>query len=89
MDSKWDWDVKCIFGSEFLVNLPSKVALNLLGKMKKIKFITSDIVAVVDESDMDPDVFQVLQTVWVKAIGIPKLPELSLLLWSLLDWLEI
>jgi len=61
----------------------------LLVKMKKIKFITSDIVAVVDESDMDPDVFQVLQTVWVKAIGIPKLPELSLLLWSLLDWLEI
>jgi len=39
------------------VNLPSKVALNLLIKMKKIKFITSDIVAVVEESDMDLEVF--------------------------------
>lgn len=73
MDSKWDWHVKRISRSEFLVNLPSRVALNLLVKMKKIKFITSDIVAVVEESDMDLDVFQVLQTVWVRAIGIPKI----------------
>jgi len=57
MDSNWDWDVKRISGSEFLVNLPSKVALNLLIKIKKIKFITSDIVVVVEESDMDPEVF--------------------------------
>ena len=57
MDSNWDWDVKRISGSEFLVNLPSKVALNLLIKMKKIKFITSDIVAMVEESDMDLEVF--------------------------------
>ena len=28
--------------------------------------------AVVDESDMDLDVFQVLQSMWVRAIGIPK-----------------
>ena len=35
MDSNWDWDVKCISGSEFLVNLPSKVALNLIINMKK------------------------------------------------------
>jgi len=35
MDSNWDRDVKRISGSEFLVNLPSKVALNLLIKMKK------------------------------------------------------
>ena len=35
MDSNWDWDVKSISGSEFPVNLPSKVALNLLIKMKK------------------------------------------------------
>ena len=38
MDSNWDWDVKRISGSEFLVNLPSKVALNLLIKMKKSSY---------------------------------------------------
>lgn len=73
MDSKWNWDVKRISGSEFLVSLPSKVALNLLIKTKRIKFITADIVAVVDELDKDPDVFQELQTAWVRAIGIPKI----------------
>jgi len=26
----------------------------------------------VEESDMDPNVFQVLQSMWVRAIGIPK-----------------
>jgi len=31
----------------------------------------SDIVAMV-ESDMDPKVFQVLQSMWVRAIGIPN-----------------
>lgn len=51
-----------------MVNLPYKVSLNLLIKMK-IKFIildtmavVEDIVAVVDETDMDHEAFQVLQT---------------------------
>jgi hypothetical protein len=73
MDSKWNWNVKRISGSEFLVNLPSRVALNLLTKMGNIKFITSDIVAVVEESNMDPDAFQVLQSVWVRVVGIQKI----------------
>jgi hypothetical protein len=30
MDYKWDWDVKRISESEFLVNLPSKVAYSVL-----------------------------------------------------------
>lgn len=79
MDSKSNQVVKHIFGSEFLVNLPYKVSLNLLIKMK-IKFIildtmavVEDIVAVVDETDMDHEAFQVLQTTQVRAIGIPKL----------------
>lgn len=57
MDSEWNWDVKRISGSEFLVSIPSRVALNLLTKMGNIKFITSDIVAVVEETNMDPDAF--------------------------------
>ena len=66
-----------------MVNLPYKVSLNLLIKMK-IKFITldivavvEDIVAVVDETDMDHEAFQVLQIVWVRAIGIPKLARIE------------
>lgn len=78
MDSKWNWNVKRISGSEFLVNLPSRVALNLLTKMGNIKFITSDIVAVVDETNMDPGAFQVLQSVWVRAVGIPKIARTEL-----------
>lgn len=72
MDSKWNWDVKRVSGSEFQATLPSKLALNVLTKMRRMKFITSDIVAVVEESDMDPDAFQMLQSVWVRAVGIPK-----------------
>ena len=63
MDSKWDWNVIRIYGSEFLVTLPSRLSLNVVTKMGNIKFITSDIVAVVEESDMEPDAFQALQTV--------------------------
>jgi hypothetical protein len=73
MDSQWNWNVKRISGSEFLVNLPSKLALNVLTKMGNIKFITSDIIATVEESNMDPEAFQVLQSVWVRAVGIPKI----------------
>jgi len=71
VDSEWNWDVKRISGSEFIVSIPSKPVMSLLTKMQKIKFITSDMVAVVEETDRDPETFQVLQTVWVRAVGIP------------------
>ena len=71
------------------MNLPSKVALNLLIKMKKIKFITSDIVAVVEESDMDQRCFRFFSLFGLELLAFPNLLELSLLLWSLLGWLVI
>jgi len=73
MDSKWNWDVERISESEFLATLPSRIALNLLAKMGKIKFVTADIMAVVEESNMEPGAFQVLQSVWVRAVGIPRI----------------
>jgi len=73
VDSEWNWDVKRISGSDFIVNIPSKAVMSLLAKMNKIKFITSDVVAVIEETDRDPDTFQILQTVWVRAVGIPKI----------------
>lgn len=72
MGYEWNGEVKRVSGSEFLVSVPSETVLNLLVKQGKFKFITSDIVAVVEETDMDPEVFQVLESVWVKATGIPK-----------------
>lgn len=45
--------------------------MQMLSKSRKMKFITSDILAVVEETKMDPEAFQVLQTVWVRAVGIP------------------
>ncbi|XP_021304717.1 uncharacterized protein LOC8062495 isoform X2 [Sorghum bicolor] len=72
VDSEWNWDVKRISGSEFIVSIPSKPVMNLLTKMQKIKFITSDMVAVIEETDREPDTFQTLQTVWVRAMGIPN-----------------
>lgn len=71
VDSEWNWDVKRISGSEFIVNIPSKAVMTLLNKMGKIKFITSDILAAVEETTLDPDVFQMLESVWVRAVGIP------------------
>lgn len=70
MSSEWNWNVKRILGSEFLVNIPSKAAMQLLNKMGKIKFITSDFLAMTEETTMDPDAFQIMQTVWVRAVGI-------------------
>ena len=57
MDSKWNWEVERISESEFLATLPSRIALNLLTKMGKIKFVTADIMAVVEESNMEPGAF--------------------------------
>lgn len=77
VDYEWKWNVRRVSGSEFLVDIPSKAVLNLLVKMKRIKFITASILAVVEETDMDPESFQMLQTVWVRAVGIPKLARLE------------
>jgi hypothetical protein len=41
--------------------------------MGNIKFITSDIVAIVEETNMDPGAFQVLQSIWVRVVGILKI----------------
>lgn len=87
VDSEWDWGVKRISGSEFLVNIPSKVVMNLLSKMEKIKFITTDILAVVEQTTMDPDTFQILQSVWVRALGFLIMLDLNLVSWNWLDWL--
>jgi len=57
VDLEWNRDVKCISSSEFLVCIPSKAVMTLLNKMGKIKFITADILAVVEETNLDPDVF--------------------------------
>jgi hypothetical protein len=38
--------------------------------MGKIKFITAYILAVAKETKLDPRVFQILQSVWVRAVGI-------------------
>ena len=83
MDSKWNWNVIRISRSKFLVNLPSRVALNLLTKMENIIFITFDIVAVVEETNMDPVAFQVLQSIWVRAIRIPKIARIEFVVMEL------
>lgn len=63
VDSEWNWDVKRTSGSEFLVSIPSRAMMNLLTKMGNIKFVTADIVAVIEETIREPDAFQVLQSV--------------------------
>lgn len=57
IDSEWNWDVRRISGSEFIVNIPSKNVMQILSKSGKMKFITSDILAVVEETKMDPEAF--------------------------------
>ena len=83
MDSKWNWNVIRISRSKFLVNLPYRVTLNLLTKMENIIFITFDIVAVVEETNMDPVAFQVLQSIWVRAIRIPKIARIEFVVMEL------
>jgi len=73
VDSEWNWDVKRTSGSEFLVSIPSRAMMNLLTKMGNIKFVTTDIVAIIEETIREPDAFQVLQSIWIKAVGILKI----------------
>lgn len=49
--------------------------LKLLRNMGKIRFTCCDVVATVEETKMDPDSFATLYTIWVKAIGIPKVAK--------------
>jgi len=71
VDSEWNWDVQCISKSEFTATIPSKAVMNLLKNIGKIKFMTADILAVVEETNLDPDVFQVLEFMWVRTVGVP------------------
>nr|TKW39667.1 hypothetical protein SEVIR_1G194400v2 [Setaria viridis] len=71
-DVEWDWQVKRLLSSDFLVIVPSMAVLKLLRNMGRIRFTCSDLVATVEETKMDPDSFATLQTVCVKATGIPK-----------------
>ena len=71
-ESDWDWKVRRVSESEFLITIPSMVALKLLQKMGQFKFTCSDIIASVAETNMEPDSFAVLSTTWVRATGIPK-----------------
>lgn len=42
-----------------------------------MQFITSNIIAVVEETKLDPDTFQLLESVWVRAKGIPKIARIE------------
>lgn len=69
-----------------MATLPSCLALNVLTKMGHIKFITSDIVAVVEEPNMDPDAFQVLQSAHL--VGDPKEVHTPSLQWRSV-WVKV
>lgn len=71
-DADWDWQVKRLTSNTFLVTVPSMAVLNLLRNMGRIRFTCLDMVATVEETKMDPDSFATLETIWVKAVEIPK-----------------
>lgn len=72
IDSEWDWQVKRMSSSSFLFTLPSMAVLKLLKNMKEFKFTCYDMQAVVEETNLTPDFFDELHSVWVIAVGIPK-----------------
>ena len=71
--SEIDWGVKRLSSAEFMISVPSPEILNLLKRMGKIKFMCYDMLASVEETDRDPNSFDALYTVWVKALGIPNI----------------
>ena len=71
--SEIDWGVKRLSSAEFMISVPSPEILNLLKRMGKIKFMCYDMLASVEETDRDPNSFDTLYTVWVKALGIPNI----------------
>ena len=86
MDSNWDWDVKRISGSEFLVNLPSKVALNLLIKMKKSSLSRLTLWLWLRSQIWIWRCFRFFSLCGLELLAFQNLLELSLLLWSLPGW---
>ncbi|KAG2585396.1 hypothetical protein PVAP13_6KG417301, partial [Panicum virgatum] len=71
--SEIDWGVKSLSSAEFMISVPSPEILNLLKRMGKIKFMCYDMLASVEETDRDPNSFDALYTVRVKALGIPNI----------------
>ena len=73
--SEVNWEVKRLSTNDFMITVPSIQVLNLLQRMGTIKFTCFDIQATVQETDRDPESFHMLQAVWVKAEGIPKIAK--------------
>jgi hypothetical protein len=71
-DGKWKWMVRKISDNEFLAVFPTKEILDTFSKSKSINFALHNITTVVSKSEMDPSTSSVLQTGWVKLIGIPS-----------------
>ena len=72
-ESEWDWKVRRLSETEFLITIPSMAVLKLLQKMGQFKFTCYDITASVAETTMEPDSFAVRATNWVRASGVPKI----------------
>lgn len=71
ISSTWDWQVKKVVSNEFMFVVPSAKELDMLTKVKEFKCKISDMLVVVERSDLMVGCSDVLSQVWVLVCGIP------------------
>lgn len=71
ISSTWDWQVKKVVSNEFMFVVPSAKELDMLTKVKEFKCKISDMLVVVERSDLMVGCSDVLSQVWVLVCSIP------------------
>jgi hypothetical protein len=67
------WTVKKLAPNSFLIVFPNKIMRKELTKFKKgFFFVTDDIEALVEDSNLDAESFETLTEIWVRDYGIPQ-----------------
>lgn len=68
----WDWGVKRIFDTEFVVTFPSDEWRHICTKSTMITLALNDLPVKISIPKTDPSAVAVLQTTWVQIWGLPE-----------------
>ena len=72
VDDKWDWQVRKLSNTDFMVVFPSKELLRMASRGGGLVLPITEYRAVVSEVSGDPLATEVLEQVWLRLIGVPE-----------------
>ena len=72
VDENWEWQVRKLSTTDFLVVFPSKEVLRMACRGGGVVLPITEYKAVVSEATGDPLASDVLESVWVRLLGVPE-----------------